>query len=87
MEILRALDELAETIETARAMPMSSSVVVNRPHVLGLIQEAETLIPQEMREADRVLSERDEVLSAARDEAERLLTQASMERDRLLSEH
>jgi crotonobetainyl-CoA:carnitine CoA-transferase CaiB-like acyl-CoA transferase len=87
MELIRVLDDMASAIENARAMPMSSSCVVNRPQLLALIQEAENLIPKEMRQASRLLEVQDQVLQEARVEAEELLTQARAERERLLSVH
>ena len=87
MEIMRVLDELATAIEHARAMPMSSSVMVNRPQILGLIQEAEALIPQEMREAERIMIGREAMITAARDEADAIITEATAEQERLVSVH
>jgi cell division septum initiation protein DivIVA len=87
MELMKLLDEMAETIESARAMPMSSSCVVNRPTLLGLIQQASQVIPREMVDADRILQSREDVLQDAKQEASDLLEQAQAERDRLVSIH
>lgn len=87
MDILRVLDEMASVIENSRSMPMSSSVMVNRPQLLALIQEAAALIPNEMREADRILGSREVMLAAARDEADAIIAEATAEQERLVSVH
>jgi hypothetical protein len=87
MELLRVLDDIASALEQARAMPMSSSVVVNRPQLLALIEQAEKLIPQEMREADRVMEARQVLLGEAEDQAREMVQTARAERERLISTH
>lgn len=67
-------------------MPMSSSAVVNRTEVLGLIGQLEAALPHAMAASDQVYSDRDSVLADARKEAERIVVEAQIERDQLASE-
>lgn len=67
-------------------MPMSSSAVVNRTEVLGLVGQLEAALPQAMAASDQVYSDRDSVLADARKEAERVVVEAQIERDQLASE-
>lgn len=87
MELMRLLDELASTVEQARAMPMSSSCIVNRPHLLGLIEQIDSLLPRELREAEHLLASADQVIQDARAEAAGVLADAHAERERLVTEH
>ena len=80
------LDQLVELVETARAMPMSSSCVVNRSEVLGLLDEARALLPEELVEARQVLVDRAAVAAQGQAEAERLVARAQVEADRLLEQ-
>jgi cell division septum initiation protein DivIVA len=64
------LSELVELVETARAVPMSASCVVPREHVLDLLDDLREVMPPEMTESRRVLSQRDQLLSAAHDTTE-----------------
>lgn len=63
------LTELVEHVETARAVPMSSSCVVPREHVLDLLDELREVLPPEIDEARRIIANRDAVLRDAYDEA------------------
>ena len=70
------LIELVELIETARTLPMSSSAVVPREHVLDLLDALRETMPPEMSEARRVLATRDDTLQRATEQAEMLVTEA-----------
>jgi cell division septum initiation protein DivIVA len=67
------LTELIELVETARAVPMSSSCVLPREHVLDLLDELREVMPVEMEDARRVIAQRDAVLAEAQLQAERTL--------------
>jgi hypothetical protein len=79
------LDQLARLVENARSMPMSASCIVNRAEVLALVDELRELLPSELREAEWVLTDRDEVIEAGRKEAEKIVAGARAEATRLVS--
>ncbi len=70
------LDDLAHLVETARTMPMSSAVLINRAEVLGLIDELRDAMPEQLAHADEVLAEADRVLADAQRQAEDVLATA-----------
>lgn len=63
------LTELVEQVETARAVPMSSSIVLPRERVLDLLDELREVLPPEMSEARRLVAMRDQVLLEAHADA------------------
>ena len=65
----QVLVELVEMVETARAVPMSSSVVIPRERMLDLLDELRETLPPEMGEARRLIATRDQVLFGAHTEA------------------
>lgn len=77
MDVKQLLVRLRSTIEEARSMPMSSSAVINRNDVLGLIGELDEAVAAVGHDAVRVDAEA---------QAELLMEQASVERDRLVSD-
>ncbi|MCA1822927.1 MAG: hypothetical protein ABR520_03140 [Mycobacteriales bacterium] len=79
------LDELSQVVETAKAMPLSASCIVNRTDVLQLLDEVRELLPDQLREAQWVIKDRDEVIAEGRREAERIIAEAHAERERLVS--
>jgi cell division septum initiation protein DivIVA len=67
------LDDLAVLLENARAMPMSSSVLVHRGDALALVDELRAALPEQLAHADEVLAEADAVLEDAHRQAEETL--------------
>jgi len=63
------LTELVELVETARTLPMSSSVVVPRERVLDLLDELREVLPPETAEARKVVAARDALLNDAHNDA------------------
>ena len=59
------LDALAAAVEGARAMPMSSSVLVNRAELLDLVDQARDVLPTQLSRADEVLAAADAARAAA----------------------
>src|SRR5690554_4556942 len=74
--LIGILDVLEQTIESARAMPMSSSVLVNRAELLELIDRARAVLPQQLGRADELLAGADDVLADAQVEAEAIVAAA-----------
>jgi hypothetical protein len=59
------LTELIETVETARALPMSASCVLPRERLLDLLDELREVLPPEMDEARTLIATRERVLKDA----------------------
>jgi hypothetical protein len=86
VDVHEKLDELTELVEGARAMPMSSSCIINRAELLTLLEELRALLPAEFDLAEQLLAERDKVVSEGRDQADEIVAAAHEERLRLVSE-
>ena len=92
------LDEIITMVETAKGKALSgSAAVIDRPALLGALEELRQLLPAEMSEARSLLRERadlqaesraqaDVLLGKAHAEADRLASAARQERDRMLTE-
>jgi hypothetical protein len=85
LDVNAKIDELIEIVESARAMPMSASCVINRAQVLELLDELKRGLPDEMDRARRVLSDRESVVAEGRREAERLIERTRGERDSIIN--
>ncbi|SHF60927.1 hypothetical protein SAMN05443575_0427 [Jatrophihabitans endophyticus] len=80
------LSELIETIETARALPMSSSCVLPREHLLDLLDELREVMPPEMDEARTVIARRDRMLQEAYEKAAAIRANGVAEADTVLAD-
>ena len=85
---VRALEDLLfdlrDLIETARAMPMSASVLVNRDEALAVVEEALTKLPEELRRARWLLKERDEFLEQAQRDADAIVDAGRAQAERMV---
>lgn len=75
-----------DLIDTARSMPMSASVLVNREELLELLDDALDGLPEELRHARWLLKEREEFLAEARRDAEDIRHRAAATAARMVEE-
>ena len=87
MDVNDKLDEIVKYVESARAMPMSSSSVVNRTELLGQLRVLRDMLPATLQEADRLLDEREQLLAQARSDADALVVTGQEQRALLVAEH
>ena len=76
MDILHLVDRLEELFNESRPIPFTHSVIVDEDRMLDLIDQMRVAIPDEVKKAQQVLSQRDRVLAQAQEEANRTLSLA-----------
>jgi hypothetical protein len=85
MDIAQRLQQLEEMAMTAKSMPLSSSVLINREELLEMIQEMREALPEEIKQARWVVKDREQLLAKARRDAEGLIQQALAQQAKLVS--
>lgn len=83
-EVEHMLHRLHELVASARPMPLSTSVMVNRDEVLDLLDETIEQLPDELRAARWLLKEREEYLAKVQREGEEILDQARTRAERMV---
>ncbi len=73
-----------DIVQTAKAMPLSASVLVSREELAELLQAALDRMPDELRQARWLLKERDEFLAEKGREAEALLEEVRVQAERMV---
>jgi vacuolar-type H+-ATPase subunit H len=73
-----------DLVQTAKAMPLSASVLVSREELAELLQDALDRMPDELRQARWLLKERDEFLAEKGREAEALLEDVRVQAERMV---
>ena len=76
MDILHLIDRLEELFNESRAIPFTHNVVVDEEKMLDLIDQMRVAIPEEMKNAQQVIAQRDRILAQAQEEANRTLVLA-----------
>ena len=78
---------LYETIQDARAVPLSSDkCIIEREKVLDLLDEISNSLPGELKQAKTIVDSRGEVITNARREAESIRKQAQAEAQKLATQ-
>lgn len=85
MDVQKKLDEIVDTVGSARSMPMSASCVVNRAQVLALLEEVREALPGSLAQAQELIGGREQLVERARQEAGRIIESAHAERGTLVS--
>jgi bifunctional DNA-binding transcriptional regulator/antitoxin component of YhaV-PrlF toxin-antitoxin module len=68
-------------------LPIGGRVAIDRRRLLELVDQMRVAMPAELREAQEIVSQRDEVLAKAREESQLLLARAQQEVEERLSEN
>ncbi len=84
--LYETVDELTTVIENARSVPMSSSCMVPRDHLLDLLDDLRESLPEDVQAAGAIVEQRTEILQQAQAEAERLTGRTRGESDQLLAQ-
>ena len=73
-------------VETSKSVPVSGNILVDRKKVIELVDQLRLTIPEEIRSAEDVLSQKDQILNTAQNDARRTKSVADDElRERLNS--
>jgi F0F1-type ATP synthase membrane subunit b/b' len=86
MEIMALIDRLEEMISQATKVPLTGKILMDPDELLAMVDEMRELIPQEIREANRIARDREAILRESREQAEQTVREAQALAARLTSE-
>lgn len=80
------IDQLIDYIEVAKAMPLSTNVLVDRDYVLTTLTRLRADLPDELRAARWMVREREAFIARTNERASEIIDKAKAESRRLVSE-
>ncbi len=86
-EILYLLDQLEEMVGISKRVPFSNRVMVEEDQFLDLVEQLRIAIPNEVKQAQRVVKDRERIIAEAQMEASRIVETARSRAEYLISEH
>ncbi|HLN60749.1 MAG TPA: hypothetical protein VK464_04285 [Symbiobacteriaceae bacterium] len=86
MEIMVLLDRLEELIAQATKVPLTGKILLDPDEVLALVDEMREMLPQEIRDANRVARDRETIMHEAREHAEATVREAQAVAARMTAE-
>jgi hypothetical protein len=84
MDILQLIDRLEELFNNSRAIPLTHNVIVDEDKFLDIIDQMRISVPEEVKKAQQVFSQKDRVMAQAQEEANRTLQIAREKAEGLL---
>jgi len=84
MDILQLIDRLEELFNDGKPIPFTHNVAVDEDRMLDIIDQMRIAIPDEVKKAQQLLSQRDRVMAQAQEEANRTLDLAREKADGLV---
>ena len=86
-ELLYNIDQLEDLVSNGKRVPMSHKVMVDEDEFIHQLDEVRSSIPVEIREAQRLLKERERLIGEAQEQAARIVNDAQRRASVLVSEH
>ena len=86
VDVIDLLDRLEELVGTGRRVPLSTRVIVEEDEFLAILDQIRAAVPREIRDAQRVVEERSEIIISAQQEAAKILDMARSQAEYIVSE-
>lgn len=86
-ELAYNIDRLEELVSNGKRVPMSHKVMVDEDEFIDLLEELRSSIPMEIRDAQRLLKERERLIGEAQEQATRIVGDAQRRANVLVSDH
>lgn len=86
MDILDLVDRLEEVVQEGRSLPLMRGVLVDEERLWEIIDQMRISVPEEVRKAQQLLSQKDRIVAQAQERARRIVQQAEAERAKMIEE-
>ena len=86
MKVLELVDILDEAVESAPGMPLTNKCLVDKEHLLDIVQEIKLQLPEELRKAKWIEEERQKILDEAQRESDEVIKLAEVRARQMISE-
>ena len=87
MAIEEILDEIENILVDSTRVPFTNKLIVEEDDIIRLLDELRELLPQEIKDAAKIVSERQRILEEAQKEAQNIVDQAKVYVTKLTDEN
>lgn len=84
--LLDLIEQLEEILDRGTKVPLTGKIMVDEEVVLEILDGIRSVLPEEIRQANLVLAERDRLMEEARNEGQRIIDRAQKQAEQLLHE-
>ncbi|MBT3318835.1 MAG: hypothetical protein HN948_03625 [Clostridia bacterium] len=86
MKTFELLDELKEELESSPKTAFSNKKAVDLEVITEILQDLKTVVPKELKEAKKLLGDKEKILADAKAQAEQIVDGAQAELDKRVAE-
>lgn len=87
-KIEQLIDEIEEYVDSCKYQPLSNTkIIVNKEEIDELLRELRMKTPDEIKRYQKIISNKEAILSDARAKAEALINDATVHTNELINEH
>jgi hypothetical protein len=86
VDFLYLVDRLEELVGVGKRVPFSNRVMVEEEEFLAIVDQLRVTVPNEIRQAQRVVREREAIILQAQDEAAKILDVARQQAEYIVSQ-
>ncbi|MBA3533537.1 MAG: hypothetical protein H0T73_16585 [Ardenticatenales bacterium] len=84
-DILYLVERLEQVLAQGWRVPLTTNAVIDEDAFIDIVEQMHIAIPNEIRQAQQIVQQKERMLAQAREEADRILSQAREEADRLVT--
>ncbi|MEM7332951.1 MAG: ATPase [Chloroflexota bacterium] len=84
MDIQHLVDRLEQVLNESYRFPMSAYLMIHEDKIFNIVDQMRVSVPEEIKRANRIESEKDRILAQAKEEAERIRELAKQEAEELI---
>ncbi len=84
--LLDFIEQLEEILDRGTKVPLTGKIMVDEDTILEILDNIRAVLPEEIRQANLVLAERDRLMEDARNESQRIIDRAQKQAEQLLQE-
>lgn len=85
-DFLYLVDRLEELVGVGKRMPFSTKVMIEESEFLAIVDQLRVTVPTEIRQAQRVLREREQIIAGSQEEAAKILEAARTQAEYIVSQ-
>lgn len=85
MDIQHLVDRLEQTLAESRRVPLTANLIVDEDRIFNIIDQMRVSIPEEVKRANRIESEKERILAQAQEEGDRIRELAKQEVSELVN--
>ncbi len=86
-DILYLVDQLEELVGIGKRVPFSGRVMVEEGEFVALVDQLRVAVPNEIKQAQRVIRDRERIIGDAQDEGARIVQLARDRAETMVSQH